>query len=146
MKIVKKEKIDVKKFMEEIKANRTNRSFTSLEYRNSGSPNPMVEHRTGTYENFSKGSVPPPMHHSPSFNGDSYRFYSNYSQMSQNSQQYMPSQLNSVYNQPQPYLPYGQPYGSTANIPCSVQGTIGVPYNMQGYPTNMAHLAFTPRD
>jgi hypothetical protein len=34
MKIIKKEKMDVKKFMEEMKANRTNRSYTSLENRN----------------------------------------------------------------------------------------------------------------
>lgn len=42
MKIVKKERLDVKKYMEEIKANRTNRSFTSLEYKN----RPQVEERT----------------------------------------------------------------------------------------------------
>jgi hypothetical protein len=34
MRIVKKERVDVKKFMEEMKANRTNRSYTSIEARN----------------------------------------------------------------------------------------------------------------
>lgn len=107
MRIVKKEKVDVKKFMEEMKANRTNRSYTSLEKRAPRTPEPPPEWATGACESYSKVSAPPYLYQ-PHNKQDSYRFYSSYSQMSQNSQPFMASQLASTFNQP--YYPYGQQF------------------------------------
>lgn len=64
MRIVKKEKLDVKKFMENMKDNRTSRSYTSLEPRNRPtSEEPKERHYAPKYafpENTDYRSPPPP--------------------------------------------------------------------------------------
>lgn len=99
-----------------MKANRTNRSFTSMENRNARlSEQSVHERRQGNlYDNFSKTSLPVlPTVQQHNYNQDSYlnncSNYSQFDRMSQPSQCFVPTQFNPPFN-PQPFFSgYGYP-------------------------------------
>jgi hypothetical protein len=97
MRIIKKEKVDVKRFMEEVKANRTHNSFASFEDRTTRPPAQEERLIGGLYNNFSKGSAQPYRQaYHQDFGYDPQRNYSSYSQFEavpQQSQNYYPSPL-----------------------------------------------------
>jgi len=114
MRIMKKEKVDVKKFMEEIKANRTNRSFTSIERRDKSDNRSEINRGVGglysgmnNQEDRSKSPPPqtfskdrPNMFHQnyapQSIYPAHYQYQNNSSQFCQPSQGFMSTPL--IYN------------------------------------------------
>lgn len=140
MRITKKEKVDVKKFMEEIKANRTNRSFTSLESKN----------RTDSKTDQHRGNLYQSVQQDTSFNGfdDSRKSYEqthnsmryNYPPYSNPPNEYMMSQpsQNFMINQAsQNFMPnsnYCYPYTfSQSYNPTTPINPISNPINSLGH-------------
>ena len=68
MRIVRKERIDVKKFMEDMKANRTKRALTSLEERDTRAEQLSQGRELKPYDNCSNHSMP----YRPTYRNDGY--------------------------------------------------------------------------
>lgn len=141
MRIIRKEKIDVRKFMEEIKANRTNRSFNSMDQRSQRPLEQPPDMRVRPCDNFSKTSVGQGLQFQRP-NQENYQNYAGFSQMSQNSQVYGSNQIVPQYPQPhpqpypqshpqpQPYYSYGQPQYNPGPYPI----TSSVSFSSHPYP------------
>lgn len=129
MRIIRKEKVDVKKFMEDMKANRTNRSYHSIDHRRSLEQTSSI--RPVPIDNHSKTSTVQDFQFQRPSHG-SFKSYPNMSQMSQNSQNYMPNQLGPQFSHPQSFYSYQPQYGSNPYpFPNSV------PYTSNPYPQHI---------
>lgn len=127
MRIVKKDRIDVKKFMDDMKANRTKRTFTSLEERNTRPADRISQERNpNQYDNYSNHSIPlysrPTSYRNEPYYDNHYNIFQQLDLLSQNSQNYRPPLNQPVQNiQPPQNMFYNQinPYFGGSQFPAS---------------------------